>query len=181
MHRLRQADLRDLPRRTRRLPELPSRSQGRGGHRYAPARFPAQVPPARRAARACAARATVAAPSDPVESRALVALGYPLWPLGADLAARPQAIAQPATPSVPGARLQRRLLRASGALLSLIAQVPFIGFSAWVLRAAARAALSDRQRLLRHQDLERRRRPRSGRQRSWIDDRIPHGASTTIL
>jgi uncharacterized membrane protein len=75
---------------------------------------------------------TVAAPQDPVESRALVALGYPLWPLALlSLLDRKQS-----------RRLRRQALQALGfnvgflgfwGLLSLIAQVPFLGFSAWVL------------------------------------------------
>jgi uncharacterized membrane protein len=78
------------------------------------------------------ATATVAATLDPVESRALVALGYPLWPLAAlSLLDRKQS-----------GKLRRQALQAIGfnagfwgfgALLWLIAQVPFMGFSAWVL------------------------------------------------
>jgi uncharacterized membrane protein len=74
----------------------------------------------------------VAAPPDPVESRALVALGYPLWPLALiSLLDRKQS-----------RTLRRQALQALGfnvgffgfwGLLSLIAQVPFLGFSAWVL------------------------------------------------
>lgn len=69
---------------------------------------------------------------DPLESRALVALGYPLWPLALlSLLDRKQS-----------RRLRRQALQALGfnvgflgfwGLLSLIAQVPFLGFSAWVL------------------------------------------------
>jgi uncharacterized membrane protein len=69
---------------------------------------------------------------DPVESRALVALGYPLWPLALlSLLDRKQS-----------RRLRRQALQALGfnagfwgfgTLLWLIAQVPFMGFSAWVL------------------------------------------------
>jgi uncharacterized membrane protein len=75
---------------------------------------------------------TLATPQDPVESRALVALGYPLWPLAlVSLLDRKQS-----------RRLRRQALQALGfnvgflgfwGLLSLIAQVPFLGFSAWVL------------------------------------------------
>ncbi len=77
-------------------------------------------------------RATVAAPADPVESRALVALGYPLWPLALlSLLDRKQS-----------RNLRRQAFQALGlnvgffgfwGLLSLIAQIPLLGFSAWVL------------------------------------------------
>lgn len=50
--------------------QVPPRPQARPGAQYAP---PPQTQPR--------AAVTVADPNDPVESRALVALGYPLWPL----------------------------------------------------------------------------------------------------
>ena len=93
--------------------------------------IPGSVPP-RPAPATVRATATVAATLDPVESRALVALGYPLWPLAAlSLLDRKQS-----------GKLRRQALQAIGfnagfwgfgALLWLIAQVPFMGFSAWVL------------------------------------------------
>jgi len=93
--------------------------------------IPGQVPP-RPAPASVRGRVTVAATLDPVESRALVALGYPLWPLALlSLLDRKQS-----------RRLKRQALQALGfnvgflgfwGLLSLIAQVPFLGFSAWVL------------------------------------------------
>jgi len=85
------------------------------------------------------ARATVAEPSDPAESRALVALGYPLWPLALiSLFDRKQS-----------RRLRKNAYQAIGfnfgmyglyALLALILQLPFInvtplGWSADVLLA----------------------------------------------
>jgi uncharacterized membrane protein len=89
------------------------------------------VPP-RPAPASVRGKATVAAPPDPVESRALVALGYPLWPLALlSLLDRKQS-----------RNLRRQAFQALGfnvgffgfwGLLSLIAQVPFLGFSAWVL------------------------------------------------
>jgi uncharacterized membrane protein len=76
--------------------------------------------------------ATIVAPSDPAESRALVALGYPLWPLALiSLLDRKQSRG-----------LRRQAFQALGfnvglfgfwALLSLVAQLPFIGISAMVL------------------------------------------------
>ena len=95
------------------------------------ARFPAKCRPAPRR-RASAARRPSRSPPDPVESRALVALGYPLWPLALiSLLDRKQS-----------RNLRRQALQALGfnvgffgfwGLLSLLAQVPFLGFSAWVL------------------------------------------------
>lgn len=93
--------------------------------------IPGQVPP-RPAPASVRAQATVAAPADPVESRALVALGYPLWPLALlALLDRKQSRS-----------LRRQAFQALGfnlgffgfwGLLTLLAQVPFLGFSAWVL------------------------------------------------
>jgi len=67
-----------------------------------------------------------------LESRALVALGYPLWPLALiSLLDRKQS-----------RNLRRQALQALGfnvgifgfwGLLSLIGQIPFLGFSAWVI------------------------------------------------
>ncbi len=88
-----------------------------------------QVPPRPQAA---VRQVSVTAPPDPVESRALVSLGYPLWPLALlSLLDRKQS-----------RDLRRQAFKAIGfnvgffafwAVLSLIAQVPFLGFSAWVL------------------------------------------------
>ncbi len=93
--------------------------------------IPGAVPP-RPAPASVRGTATVATAPDPVESRALVALGYPLWPLALiSLLDRKQSRA-----------LRRQAIQALGfnvgffgfwALLSLIAQIPFLGFSAWVL------------------------------------------------
>jgi uncharacterized membrane protein len=93
--------------------------------------IPGQVPP-RPAPASVRGKVTVAAVPDPVESRALVALGYPLWPLALlSLLDRKQS-----------RNLRREAFQALGfnlgffgfwGLLSLIAQVPFLGFSAWVL------------------------------------------------
>lgn len=95
--------------------------------------IPGAVPP-RPAPASVRGRATVAVPPDPAESRALVALGYPLWPLALlSLLDRKQSRA-----------LRRQALQALGfnvgmwgfgGLLWLTAQVPFMGFSAWVLLA----------------------------------------------
>jgi len=94
--------------------------------------IPGQVPPRPAPAATVRGRVTVATLPDPVESRALVALGYPLWPLALlSLLDRKQS-----------RTLRRQALQALGfnagfwgfgALLWLIAQVPFMGFSAWVL------------------------------------------------
>ncbi|MBV9028026.1 MAG: DUF4870 domain-containing protein [Candidatus Eremiobacteraeota bacterium] len=77
-------------------------------------------------------KVTVATAPDPVESRALVALGYPLWPLALiSLLDRKQS-----------RKLRRQAFSALGfnlgmyalwGLLSLIAQVPFVNISAWVI------------------------------------------------
>jgi uncharacterized membrane protein len=90
-----------------------------------------QVPP-RPAPASVRGPASVAVAADPPESRALVALGYPLWPLAlVSLLDRKQSRG-----------LRRQALQALGfnagiwgfgALLWLIGQVPFMGFSAWVL------------------------------------------------
>lgn len=93
--------------------------------------IPGAVPP-RPAPATVRATATIVAPSDPPESRALVALGYPLWPLALiSLLDRKQS-----------RRLRRQALQALGfnagmygfaAMLWLIAQIPFFNISAWVL------------------------------------------------
>jgi uncharacterized membrane protein len=93
--------------------------------------IPGQVPP-RPAPASVRPQATVSAPADPAESRALVALGYPLWPLALlSLLDRKQS-----------RHLRRQAFQALGfnlgffgfwGLLTLLAQVPFLGFSAWVL------------------------------------------------
>ena len=118
-----------------------------------------QVPPRPQAA---VRQVSVTAPPDPVESRALVSLGYPLWPLALlSLLDRKQS-----------RDLRRQAFKAIGfnvgffafwAVLSLIAQVPFLGFSAWVL-VPLLLPLFHRQRLLRHQDVEWRGRTHPGRE-----------------
>ena len=77
-------------------------------------------------------KAEVAVPSDPLESRALVALGYPLWPLAMlSLFDRKQS-----------RYLRLQAFQALGfnigmfgfwGLLTLLAGIPFLGFSASVL------------------------------------------------
>ncbi len=136
--------------------------------------IPGQVPP-RAAPPSVRGRATVAAPSDPVESRALVALGYPLWPLALlSLLDRKQS-----------RTLRRQALQALGfnagfwgfgGLLWLIAQVPFMGFSAWVLLPLLPilfliASVYYGIKTWNGDDV---RVPIVG---SWIEDRIPNGAS----
>jgi uncharacterized membrane protein len=93
--------------------------------------IPGQVPP-RPAPASVRGTATVATLPDPVEARALVALGYPLWPLALiSLLDRKQS-----------RQLRKQAFQALGfnagffglwALLSVIAQIPFLGISAWVL------------------------------------------------
>ncbi len=93
--------------------------------------LPGQVPP-RAAAATVRGSVTVAAPADPVESRALVALGYPLWPLAlVSLFDRKQS-----------RQLRRQTFQALGfnvgfyafaGLLTLLAQIPLLGISAWIL------------------------------------------------
>src|SRR5579863_9801081 len=95
--------------------------------------IPGQVPP-RPAPPTVRGTATILAASDPAESRALVALGYPLWPLALiSLLDRKQSRS-----------LRRQAFQALGfnvgffgfaALLSVVAQVPFLGISAGVLLA----------------------------------------------
>ena len=78
------------------------------------------------------ATVTVAESADPIESRALVALGYPLWPLALlGLLDRKQS-----------RYLKKQALQALGfnvglaafwGLLELAAQIPFFGASAWVI------------------------------------------------
>jgi uncharacterized membrane protein len=132
------------------------------------------VPP-RAAPASVRGRATVAAPADPVESRALVALGYPLWPLALlSLLDRKQS-----------RRLRRQALQAVGfnagfwgfgALLWLIAQVPYMGFSAVVLLPLLPvlfffASIYYGIKTWNGDDV---RVPVVG---SWIDERMPNGAS----
>jgi uncharacterized membrane protein len=93
--------------------------------------IPGAVPP-RPAPATVRGAATVANPDEPAESRALVALGYPLWPLALiPLLERKQSRS-----------VRRQALQALGfnvgfygfgALLWLTAQVPLMGFSAGVL------------------------------------------------
>ncbi len=136
--------------------------------------IPGQVPP-RPAPASVRGRATVAEPADPAESRALVALGYPLWPL--------------ALLSLLDRRQSRSLRRQAfqaiglnagfwgfGALLWLIAQVPFMGFSAWVLLPLLPilfliASVYYGIKTWNGDDV---RVPVVG---SWIDERMPNGAS----
>jgi uncharacterized membrane protein len=92
--------------------------------RPAPAGAQAQAQPQTRAA--------IVAPADPVESRALVALGYPLWPLALlALLDRKQSTF-----------LRRQTLQALGfnvgfagfwGLLTLLTNVPWLGVSAEIL------------------------------------------------
>jgi uncharacterized membrane protein len=80
------------------------------------------------------ARATVAEPDDPVESRALVALGYPLWPLALlSLFDRKQS-----------RRLRRHAYQALGfnvgmaalyGVLMLLTGIPLLGISAGLMLA----------------------------------------------
>jgi uncharacterized membrane protein len=91
-----------------------------------------RVPPRPQPQPAVVTKAEVAVPSDPLESRALVALGYPLWPLALlSLFDRKQS-----------RYLRLQALQALGfnlgmfgfaGLLTLLANVPFLGFSASVL------------------------------------------------
>jgi uncharacterized membrane protein len=91
-----------------------------------------QVPPRPQPQPAVVRKAEVAVADDPVESRALVALGFPLWPLAAiSLFDRKQS-----------RKLRFAALQALGFslgmsafwfVLNLLAQVPILGFSASVL------------------------------------------------
>lgn len=81
------ADLRYLPRRTRCVPRVPLGRQNRLGRGQlggqVPPRGYAQPPPnyGRQGYSAPTVASVAVADRDPIESRALVALGYPLWPL----------------------------------------------------------------------------------------------------
>jgi uncharacterized membrane protein len=78
------------------------------------------------------ATVTVSAPADPIESRALVALGYPLWPLALlGLLERKKS-----------RYLKKQALQALGlnlgfaglwGLLSLASNIPWFQFSAWMI------------------------------------------------
>lgn len=91
-----------------------------------------RVPPRPSARPAVVTKAEIAVPSDPLESRALVALGYPLWPLALlSLFDRKQS-----------RYLRMQAIQALGfnlgmfgfwGLLSVLSNVPFLGFSAGVL------------------------------------------------
>jgi uncharacterized membrane protein len=91
-----------------------------------------RVPPRPQPQPAVVTKAEVAVVSDPLESRALVALGYPLWPLALlSLLDRKQS-----------RYLRLQAFQALGfnvgmagfaGLLTLLANVPFLGFSASVL------------------------------------------------
>ena len=93
---------------------------------------PRPTPPPPPQTRPRAAVAYVDDASDPVESRALVALGYPLWPLALlGLFDRKQS-----------RYLKKQALQALGfnvgmaafgGLLSLAANIPILGVSAWVI------------------------------------------------
>ena len=95
-------------------------------------RVPPSPPPPPNPRPAVVTRAEVAVPSDPLESRALVALGYPLWPLALlSLFDRKQS-----------RYLRLQAFQALGfnigmfgfwGLLTLLAGIPFLGFSASVL------------------------------------------------
>ena len=146
---LRKTDLRHVPRLERGLPELPfSRKSRRRGLVRASA-FAGAVPPhsqqgyaqqeyaqqgyAQQQAQPTVVRKPRSRPlSDPVESRALVALGYPLWPL--------------ALLSIFDRKQSRRLRSAAFQALGLnvglagctaystaLPDVPFLGFSAGIL------------------------------------------------
>ena len=91
---------------------------------------PPQPPPPQAAPRATVT--TVSEPSDPIESRALVALGYPLWPLALlGLFDRKQS-----------RYLKKQALQALGfnvgfaafwGLLELASNVPFLGFAPGII------------------------------------------------
>ncbi len=131
-----------------------------------------QVPP-RPAPATVRGTATIATASDPVESRALVALGYPLWPLALiSLLDRKQS-----------RQLRRQALQALGfnagffgfwAALSLIAQVPFLGFSAWVLvpLLAPFFLVASVYYGIKTWNGDDVRIPIVS---SWLDERMPHG------
>lgn len=136
--------------------------------------IPGAVPP-RPAPASVRGPATVMAPADPAESRALVALGYPLWPLALiSLFDRKQS-----------RKLRHQALQALGfnagfwgfwALLWLISQVPFMGFSALVLMPLLPilflvASVYYGIKTWNGDDV---RVPVIS---SWIDERMPNGAS----
>ncbi|HEV3090795.1 MAG TPA: DUF4870 domain-containing protein [Candidatus Cybelea sp.] len=117
--------------------------------------------------------ANVATVADPVESRALVSLGYPLWPLALiSLLDRKQS-----------RQLRRQAFQALGfnagffgfwALLSLISQVPFVGFSAWVLvpLLAPLFLVASVYYGIKTWNGDDVRIPIVT---SWLDERLPHG------
>src|SRR5580698_26394 len=130
------------------------------------------VPP-RPAPASVRGRVTLATPQDPVESRALVALGYPLWPLAlVSLLDRKQS-----------RRLRRQALQALGfnvgflgfwGLLSLIAQLPFLGISAMVLvpLLAPLFLVASVYYGIKTWNGDEVRIPVVT---SWLDERMPHG------
>jgi uncharacterized membrane protein len=117
--------------------------------------------------------ATIVAPSDPAESRALVALGYPLWPLALiSLLDRKQS-----------RNLRRQAFQALGfnvglfgfaALLSVVAQVPFVGISAGVLLGLLVPAflIASVYYGIKTWNGDEVRIPVVT---SWLDERMPHG------
>jgi uncharacterized membrane protein len=138
--------------------------------------IPGSVPP-RPAPATVRGTATLATTLDPVESRALVALGYPLWPLAAlSLLDRKQS-----------SKLRRQALQAIGfnagfwgfgALLWLIAQVPFMGFSAWVLLPLLPVLflIASVYYGIKTWNGDDVRVPVVG---SWIEDRMPQGETNS--
>jgi uncharacterized membrane protein len=135
-------------------------------------RIPGQVPP-RPAPASVRGTATIVAASDPVESRALVSLGYPLWPLALiSLLDRKQS-----------RHLRRQAFQALGfnagffgfwALLSLVAQIPYLGFSAWVLvpLLAPLFLIASVYYGIKTWNGDDVRIPVVT---SWLDERMPHG------
>jgi uncharacterized membrane protein len=136
-------------------------------------RIAGAVPPRPAAAPQVRPTANVATVADPVESRALVSLGYPLWPLALiSLLDRKQS-----------RQLRRQAFQALGfnagffgfwALLSLISQVPFVGFSAWVLvpLLAPLFLVASVYYGIKTWNGDDVRIPIVT---SWLDERLPHG------
>jgi len=157
---MRQGDLCNVPRRARRLPELPARRKGRSRDRHAsanPGAGTASAGARERSRQGYGSGCAGSGVNARTRSSWLSALAA-----GPALAARSQTIAQSAPPSASGARVQPRLLWLLGPSVadrtSSVSRLFSLG-----ARPAARAALSRRQRVLRHQDLERRRRTHTGR------------------
>jgi uncharacterized membrane protein len=131
-----------------------------------------QVPP-RPAPASVRSKVSVAAVADPAESRALVALGYPLWPLALlSLLDRKQS-----------RHLRRQAFQALGfnliflgfgGLLTLLDRVPFLGLSAWVLvpLLAPLFLVASVYYGIKTWNGDDVRVPVVG---SWLDDRLPQG------